>query len=43
MADEKLIPADANKIKVFNAPGRIILNTQSPTVDLGKIEIMVAK
>jgi hypothetical protein len=24
---------DANKVKVLNAPGRIIINAQNPTVD----------
>jgi hypothetical protein len=40
MADEKLIPADANKIKVINAPGKIIIDAQNPSVDLGEINII---
>lgn len=43
MADEKLIPADINKVKVINALGRIIINEQNPTVDLGEIKIIVTK
>jgi tetratricopeptide (TPR) repeat protein len=42
MADTRLIPADLQKIKVINAPGKITLDEQSPVAQLGQIDIVTS-